>query len=45
MKVLITCKAGYIGSYVVKTLSELGHEVLVVDTLVKGHREAVLFGN
>ena len=44
MKVLVTGGAGYIGSHVVKALGGLGYEVLVVDSLVKGHREAVLFG-
>ncbi len=44
MKVLITGGAGYIGSHVIKALGELGYEVLVVDNLIKGHKEAVLFG-
>ena len=44
MKVLVTGGAGFIGSHIVKALGELGHEVLVVDSLIKGHREAVLFG-
>ena len=44
MKILVTGGAGYIGSHVVKALGELGYEVWVVDSLVKGHREAVLFG-
>jgi UDP-glucose 4-epimerase len=44
MRVLITGGAGYIGSHVVKALGEKGYEVLVVDNLSKGHREAVLYG-
>ncbi len=42
MKVLITGGAGYIGSHVVKLLKEKNIEVLVVDNLSKGHKEAVL---
>jgi UDP-glucose 4-epimerase len=44
MKIFITGGAGYIGSHVVRTLGEQGHEVLVYDNLSKGHREAVLHG-
>ncbi len=44
MKILVTGGAGYIGSHVVKALGEKGYDILVVDNLVKGHREAVLFG-
>jgi UDP-glucose 4-epimerase len=44
MKILVTGGAGYIGSHVVKALGEKGYEVLVVDNLSKGHREAVLYG-
>ncbi|WP_457678782.1 UDP-glucose 4-epimerase GalE [Thermovibrio sp.] len=44
MKVLITGGAGYIGSHISLLLAEKGHEVLVVDDLSNGHREAVLKG-
>jgi UDP-glucose 4-epimerase len=41
---LVTGGAGYIGSHVVKQLGEAGHEVVVLDNLSKGFREAVLYG-
>ena len=41
MKVLVTGGAGYIGSHVVYTLIERGHEVVVFDNLSAGHSEAV----
>ncbi|HOM16292.1 MAG TPA: UDP-glucose 4-epimerase GalE [Thermoguttaceae bacterium] len=41
MKVLVTGGAGYIGSHAVKQLIEAGHQVVVVDNLVRGHRQAV----
>ncbi len=44
MRILVTGGAGYIGSHVVKLLGERGYEILVVDNLSKGHKEAVLFG-
>ena len=44
MRVLVTGGAGYIGSHTVKLLGERGVEVLTVDNLSKGHREAVLYG-
>lgn len=44
MRILVTGVAGYIGSHVVKVLGEKGFEVLVVDNLSKGHKEAVLYG-
>jgi len=42
MRVLVTGGAGYIGSIVVEQLLDLGYEVVVVDNLKEGHREAVL---
>ncbi len=41
MKVLVTGGAGYIGSHVVRQLAERGEEILVLDNLSNGHREAV----
>lgn len=41
MSVLVTGGAGYIGSHAVKILIERGHDVVVVDNLSRGHREAV----
>ena len=38
MKVLVTGGAGYIGSHAVYALIEQGHDVVVVDNLVTGHR-------
>ena len=40
-KILITGGAGYIGSHIVHRLSELGREVVVLDDLSNGHRQAV----
>lgn len=44
MNILVTGGAGYIGSHVVKKLAEAGHNVIVIDNLVKGYKEAVLQG-
>jgi UDP-glucose 4-epimerase len=41
MKLLVTGGAGYIGSIVGRRLLAEGHEVVVVDNLERGHREAV----
>ncbi|MGV8082776.1 MAG: UDP-glucose 4-epimerase GalE [Coriobacteriia bacterium] len=38
---LVTGGAGYIGSITTRTLLDAGHEVIVLDTLERGHREAV----
>lgn len=44
MAVLVTGGAGYIGSHTVVELLAKGEEVVVVDNLHTGHREAVLGG-
>jgi len=41
MNVLVTGGAGYIGSVCVEQLLNLGHNVVVVDNLSEGHRQAV----
>jgi len=41
MKVLVAGGAGYIGSHCVKQLVAAGHEPVVLDNLVYGHRAAV----
>ena len=44
MKVLVVGGAGYIGSHMVKMLLSVGHEVVTLDNLSSGHRDAVLGG-
>lgn len=41
MKILVTGGAGYIGSITVKLLQEKGHQPVVFDNLIYGHKEAV----
>jgi UDP-glucose 4-epimerase len=41
MRVLVTGGAGYIGGVVARELLAEGHEVVVYDSLYKGHRDAV----
>jgi len=41
MKILVTGGAGYIGSIVAQELIEAGHEVVVFDSLFRGHLSAV----
>lgn len=41
MQILVCGGAGYIGSHAVRELYRAGYEVLVLDNLVKGHREAI----
>jgi UDP-glucose 4-epimerase len=42
MRVAVTGGAGYIGSVVAELLIGDGHQVLVIDNLTKGHRDAVM---
>lgn len=44
MKILVTGGAGYIGSHMVRLLTELGHSVVTFDDLSSGFRDAVLGG-
>ncbi|HEX4922782.1 MAG TPA: UDP-glucose 4-epimerase GalE [Bdellovibrionales bacterium] len=41
MKILVTGAAGYIGSHAVKRLLAMNHEVVALDNLCHGHRQAV----
>lgn len=41
LRVLITGGAGYIGSVSARVLLDAGHEVVVLDTLERGHEQAV----
>ena len=44
MKIFITGGAGYIGSHMVKLLSNNGHEITTFDNLSTGYRDAILAG-
>lgn len=44
MKVLVVGGAGYIGSHMVKMLSQRGHEVTTLDNLSTGYRDSVPYG-
>jgi UDP-glucose 4-epimerase len=44
MNILVVGGAGYIGSHMVKMLLEQGHDVVALDNLSRGHRDAVLGG-
>ena len=41
MKILVTGGAGYIGSFMTKSLLDKGHQVTVADSLERGHREVI----
>ncbi|MGN6518877.1 MAG: UDP-glucose 4-epimerase GalE [Dokdonella sp.] len=43
-RVAVTGGAGYIGSHMCKQLADHGHDVIVIDDLSSGHREAVRWG-
>src|SRR4051794_9648732 len=40
-RVVVTGGAGYIGSHTLRALQAAGYDVIVYDSLVKGHRQAV----
>jgi UDP-glucose 4-epimerase len=44
MAILVTGGAGYIGSHIVAELLDQGKEVVVIDNLQSGHRDALLGG-
>jgi UDP-glucose 4-epimerase len=44
MAVMVAGGAGYIGSHTVAELLQRGQEVVVVDSLIKGHKNAVMGG-
>lgn len=44
-KILVTGGAGYIGSHVVKQLGEAGEEVVILDDLSTGFKDAILYGD
>ena len=41
MTILVTGGAGYIGSHVVKMLLERGENVVIIDNLLRGHKESI----
>lgn len=43
--ILVTGGAGYIGSHTVKLLGRAGYNIIVLDNLSTGHRDAVLYGD
>jgi UDP-glucose 4-epimerase len=44
MKLFIVGGAGYIGSHMVKLAYISGHEVITLDNLSTGHKDAVKYG-
>ncbi len=43
-RILITGGAGYVGSHCSKALAAVGHEIVIFDNLLFGHREFVCWG-
>ena len=44
MNILLVGGAGYIGSHMVKMLALAGHQVVTLDNLSTGYRDAVKYG-
>ena len=44
MKILVVGGAGYIGSHMVKMLHQQGYQVVTLDNLSTGYRDAVKYG-
>ena len=44
MKIFVVGGAGYIGSHMVKVAHNAGHEVITIDNLSTGHKDAILYG-
>ncbi len=45
MNILVVGGAGYIGSHMIKLLSQVGDNVVTLDNLSKGYRDAVKYGD
>jgi UDP-glucose 4-epimerase len=45
MTILVTGGAGYIGSHVLKQLKQTDEEVIIIDNLSTGHRQAITYGD
>jgi len=41
MRVLVTGGAGYVGSHAIRALRQRGHEILVYDSFITGHKEVL----
>ncbi len=41
MKILVTGGAGYIGSFMTRALLDIGHAIVVIDSLDRGYKDAV----
>ena len=43
-RILVVGGAGYIGSHMMKVLTQAGHEPVAFDNLSTGHADAVMYG-
>lgn len=43
--ILVTGGAGYVGSHINKQLNKLGYKTVVVDSLIRGNKESIKWGN